>query len=233
MVDQFYIPASSAFNKYHRIHELFIYGFDDEIEEFLISDNFQNGKYTRGKCSFSDLNNSYIDFKKATDLGQELVYLLSFNSSSIFNQNINVLKELLSDYLYSINSSQKNNLLNQPLKKEWVYGLRCYDHLISYLNNVKSMGDRLDIRPFYVLKNHKSRMIERLLYLSEIQILKDPDIYVSNYANIEKISTIILNLSLKYSITKDKNILNRIAEHLEQLSGKEADILPRLIRSIS
>ncbi|MGG4340446.1 hypothetical protein [Paenibacillus lautus] len=232
MVDQFYIPASSAFNKKHRNHELFIYGFDDTTEIFLISDNFQNGKYTKGSCSFTDLNNSYIDLSKTTDLGQELVYLLSFNKYGKFEINIEVLKELLSDYLCSVNSSQKNNLLNQPLKKDWIYGLRCYDHIVTYLNNVKTTENYLDVRPFYVQKNHKSMMIKRLLYLSEIGILNDDENYITQYINIEKISAIVVNLTLKYNITKDKNILNRIAENLGKMSRGESEILPKILKSL-
>lgn len=233
MADQFFIPASSAYQKFHRIHELFIYGFDDIEEMFYISDNFQNGKYSRGICSFTDLNHSYIDLTKATDLGQELIYLLSFNNSGKFSINLDILKELLSDYLHSINSSQKNNLLNQPLKREWIYGLGCYDHLIHYLKNIVPKGTRLDIRPFYVLINHKTMMIERLICLSQIQLLKDPDTYISSYTRIEELTTIALNLSLKYTFSKKANILTSIAKKLEQLSGMEADILPQLIKSLS
>lgn len=233
MVDQFFIPASSAYQKYHRIHELFIYGYDDVEEVFYISDNFQNGQYIRGICSFTDLNYSYIDLSKSKDLGQELIYLLSFNNFGQFDINLEVLKELLSDYLFSINSSQKNNLLNQPLKKEWVYGLECYVHLIHYLKHIMPKVNQLDIRPFYVLKNHKTMMIERLMYLSQIQLLKDPDTFISSYVRIEELAKIVLNLSLKYVVSKNLNILTRIAERLDQLSSIEADLLPRLLKSLS
>lgn len=48
-----YIPAYR--NKRYWAHNLLIYGYDDELQLFYISDFFVNGRYERATCSYDEL----------------------------------------------------------------------------------------------------------------------------------------------------------------------------------
>lgn len=209
-LDNYYFRISEFYNKNHFIHPTFIYGYNNETKEVNISD-FYNGKgYSRQIEDYDSINNSMAN--------DYIINLYKYQDAE-YTFNHELMNTYFEDYLYSRDSMKKYSFSYQKYNHDVIYGLECYDYIISNL----SENEVWDIRPFHVLYDHKKLMCIRLEYLkncNEYDYNKiNESILISN--KIFKKTEILRNMVVKYNLNKDIHLFDRIKEMCEKV--KELD----------
>lgn len=88
-----------------------------------------------------------------------------------------------------MNSKGANNItafVNEFKGEAYTYGLKVYDMLIRYIDNIKSSELYVDIRPFHVIYDHKKYVIYIIEKLFETRNLKNASYYYKEYMSICK-----------------------------------------------
>ncbi|SDD50542.1 hypothetical protein SAMN05428987_5033 [Paenibacillus sp. CF095] len=216
-VDEFYIPDRNVHN--HFTHNIFIYGYEDGKLNVLGFD--ESHTFTSTQVTFDDFRKAYshADYK--------LTILYNYNNYVTPQFNIHSVIRSINDYSLSINTFNGNGYIpNNP-----VFGIETYDYLKRYIEMVKLDCLRADIRPFHILLEHKSCMLERLMYLKENNYLKDLDIY-SEYKEIEELAQVQRNIILKYMFSGDTNLLSNLVTSIDLLVNKEKNALNKILNDL-
>ncbi len=232
-VNEFYIPNRLAYNKYDCSHDILIYGYDED-------NHLCNTIGYTDKLQFNESEISFDAFYRAFQCDRNIcirIFKLVDNIDSKFN--ISTVYEMLCDYANSTNCSNKLGLyfdldtynkyyFEGRLNCGEVYGLSIYEGLIMYCQVILDNGNKMDMRPFYGNYEHKMCMLQRLDYMEEHNYLSSCNIK-DLYTDINKKAKTILNLVIKYNITKDKNIIRKIINLLNNLNANENDVVKKLL----
>lgn len=232
-INNFYIPAYQHFNKNHRRHDIFVYGYDKKSKTLNIADFFQNGKYSYSYVSFNDFEQAYINYDRTNENDFLGGMSLETFENTIYKFNIDFVVDSIKDYLLSRNTSIASDLEELDNKDDIVFGIQVYDILSEYSYKLgRGVFDFVDIRPFHMLFDHKVAMLLRLKYLEESRYL-DKSEYIINFYNMLQSECLILrNMIIKYNLTNDIKIFDRAAKKLEIISDMERKALNVLLNSI-
>ena len=102
----------------------------------------------------------------------------------------------------------------------------------DYTRVARDLKIDLDRRAFYVLKEHKLILEKSLTYVMGEQWKKD---YAIEWKILNKdiqITTIMCNLCIKYNLTSDKSILDKIRSYLVVLEENDKILFPVLIKMV-
>ncbi len=230
-IDEFYIPERNAYKKEHFKHELMIYGFDLSKKEFKLLGYNNKNIYSTSSVSFSEFNNGYLN---SVDQNNDVLLLKAKNDNSwnpSYNFDIENVKNLLSDYLYSENSSERLRSIGNPNK--YIYGLSVYKYLIKcYEEIIRSNNKQTDIRHFYLLYEHKKTMVARLKYLTEKGYLNNSNNYISLFLELQKDAFNARNLIIKYDISGSKELINEVILCLKKMYETESKVIEDLLKNI-
>ncbi|MBP3450159.1 MAG: hypothetical protein J6K22_06850 [Spirochaetaceae bacterium] len=214
-IDHKYIKSFST-NKHP--HDALIYGIDGKYVYIL--DILRNGMYENKKIKYSEFCESAIKCKVITENFMNdcyETYEVIKNNDFIFSiENIN--NQLL-DYYYSSTPEYWKfiSAKNQSLK---VFGITTYKMLIKILNHIKNNENvKIDIRPFYIFKDHKTMMYSRFEYFNKKQYLNYPRIkeLIDNYKFLERMCDTNILLLLKYSKKRNIEIIDLIEMNLNKM----------------
>ncbi|MBB6022748.1 hypothetical protein HNR77_003847 [Paenibacillus sp. JGP012] len=213
-VDELYIPNKKTNKSF--THNIFVYGYEDE--KFNVLGFNESYHFASTQVHFEDFRKAYshADYK--------LTILYNYNNYITPQFNIHNVIRSIKDYLLSINTNQGNGYLpSNP-----IFGIETYDYLKRYIEIIKSDSNNADIRPFHILLEHKSCMLERINYMMEHNYIKNPKIY-SKYKEIEQLAQIHRNIILKYSVSLDNMALSNLATSIDLLVSKETDTLNMIL----
>ena len=224
-------------------HDFFIYGYDDIKEIFYFSDNFKNGKYARGECTFKEVINSLKSLKKEDEsyLGfNGCIELLSFiEKTELYEQSrteisLNKIKDTLEAYCNGKNISQWST---QEYRFHYgevniFYGIECYDFLRE--NIQESENNPIHLPSFYLIYDHKMHLFRVWQHLLNSGFLRKDDAAMFNDLNkLISISNMIINLVLKVYFSNDKKkVIVKILKYIDQLESLEKRVLPNLVDEI-
>lgn len=133
----------------------------------------------------------------------------------------------------NIRESIQNFLLSKPTKKATegeVYGFDVYERLLEYTTSLSDQS-YVDSRSYYAIYKHKELMKMRIEYLLENNYIRISCLY-DECLLLEKEASIILNLVIKYSLTKQQNILPIIIKKLKTMIDLEKETLIKLIQNL-
>lgn len=225
-VNRYFMPPYEFFyNKINRDHGPIIFGYDTEKKTFDIADYF-GGKYSFKKVSFSEIYEGYSNVVNENSA----VEIFEFNHDADYSFNINNVVNYLSDYVESRNSHQRLGIYyNQP---QWNYGLEVYQKLEDVLNEIlyKNRSDFRDRRSFHLFWLHKHLMFKRLIHLEESFLIRSGR--SDAYKIIESNAMLIKNIYLKYLLTKQNNLLNKIIELLKITQIEEQSVLLNVLNDL-
>ena len=225
LINYKYLSKSPYSN--NRLHDVLIYGYDVETEMLYCAD-FMFGKnmYKFSTCSFGEFRDSYYD----KYLSEQDSYFGHNFCSYKLNQN--------SDYEFHIQNTiywlekyassecpEYWNGFNFCNKKNIVWGIDIFDSLGLYISEIDN--NEIDIRFYCLMRDHKRMMCKRLEYMRKI-VHFDP-IYINMYYDLYKECDILIKMILKYNISKEITILNRITQKIKYIKEKEFSILNELI----
>ena len=206
-----------------RRHDILIYGYDDEIRTFYCADfMFETSKYAFSECTFDELNAAYNSYfvKEMTSYLNHNIYSYRLKKDCDYEYHYKNILFWIKQYL-NCETPEYWNGYNYCNRENIVWGISCYDALSQSLLTLDD--DVIDVRFYYLLKDHKKIMIERLKYLkcSFPKIEKYISEYETLYANI----SVIVNMVLKYNLTLERGIINKIVEKLDEIKNKEYKVL--------
>ncbi|MEK0316189.1 hypothetical protein [Cohnella sp. 56] len=228
-VDNYYIPYSQFFKKAHVPHSIMLFGYNTATKSFSYSDNLEGGKYGYSTCSFEELNLSHASCA-ANKMDEPdhsstsgLIYLLSINNDYEDTITLGNMADKLEQYLYPTASCSIPRLNYEVPIEHIKFGIGVYDFLSQYTVEWARHDNYMDVfsKNFHVLHNHK-------LLLTEIGKVVSPVIdmgLVAELYEIQQETEIIMNLYLKYRITKNIDLLKKIEQKLSGLKQKESDVL--------
>lgn len=232
-LDQFYIPQSNSYQKIHKEHSILVYGYDDEANIFYIADNLDNGKFIKTMISYQQLIEAWES--DICEHFRRLFRVINFKEGE-YKLNTTHLKNQIEGYLSSniINNGVywDQNPIDGPHAyaqniKYWIFGHEVYSYMRQLIKQVKETKDtkNLDIRIPHLLWEHKKCMVERINYLN----LRVYDFY-SDYEKIVNSSLNIRNLTIKYNMTKNDSILDKIDTIISEVVNTEEIALRKLVK---
>lgn len=234
-----YLPVATKFIPcYDRegVYDLFLFGFDDEKEEFYITDYFST-KYSDAVCSFEQL-------EKACFLSEEdywyqgfrgCIELVSYVSEKRATFEKWRVKASIEDYLNASASRQwytGDVMWTKEEARKRSFGIACYQTLFHHIDLAKERGEFFEgaRQAFYLMYEHKTTMKLRINYM-EKQNHKILSRICSSYEELINDTKRLYLLQLKYNITKEKKILKPMSEICKYIEEKEKIFLEELLIS--
>lgn len=148
-------------NKKHMSHELMIYGYDSDTNEFFIRDFF-SGVYRSGKCSFDELIDGIENYHLTNE---QFMYdgFLAIKSRENYTPKINLIE--FANQLHALVNSEYS-------MRDISFGLSWFDAIIYLLNNDKEHLFVLSLtNSIHFIQQHIILMRKRTIYLYDNSIL--------------------------------------------------------------
>lgn len=214
-IDEFFIPCRRDYMKKHGIHDLLIYGFNDEKKVFLTAGYDETMHYNKNEISYINIQLAY----PRDIIGLRLL------TEKIIKYSYKDIVSKLTSYLYS----EKNKRFSEKNNK-FVYGMKSFEQLSLYYKELKC-DDAFDIKPYLIYLEHKEVLYETVKKLYINYNLQD--IYVLNELKRIKEDTVkVKNLFMKYYLKRNTEYLNKGISIIELNTSSEANILHRFLKLI-
>ncbi|MCL2592690.1 MAG: hypothetical protein FWD82_04920 [Defluviitaleaceae bacterium] len=242
-VDNTYINYSNM----NRIHDIFIYGYDDDSEFIYLSDNLYAGKYERVTCTYEELNKAYnsVAFDGAWDSkgifnhfsSYEKLNFVKFDSNFIFSFDKKAFIDEMQIYInkteYDLNYTPKiiETTLNEV---EIYYNVKIYDVLEKYILRSLESKKHIDHRQIFLLHDHKNALNYKVKYLLDNGLIKNKDLLKTTKQLIKTTITLV-NKVLKYNLNFE-NSKDRFEEYkilLRDVKSNELDVINHIVEELS
>ena len=222
------------------IHDVFIYGFDDE-KRLMYATGYVNGqKYSQINYTYEEIEKAYqsLNVDSPAHINFDTKRISFFKYRENFKYDFSVAKFIndLKEYLNIIESPSINT-------RRLCYGRDYSEDLVAYGNKgitvlkeyikkcILSKKEYVDMRQVYFLLNHKINMKYKMEYLLEEGAIHDNS-FVLEYDKIISLAKKGMNLMIKFYLTKDKTYLENLIEHLDRIYDKEKEVLNKLIKCL-
>lgn len=228
LMDTYYIKAyKDNYGICHSMHDILIHGFDEKQKVFYGSDNFFHGKYKTCMVHYNEIKNAFY-VQRGEDWLEGVFLVQKKNGLGMgLNYNIGHIKKEMENYIKSIPSEWINTYeWERRLQGEqYCYGISIYSELMEYLQSYKQEEYMLDIRPFYVLKQHKQVLMELCKHLFKIGKLKNAGLHYKRMTFLNQQMEIICSCIVKYNITFHSLLIDRVIEKLQSIKEMEQEWL--------
>lgn len=225
--DQFYIPHSEVFKKEHITTNFMIYGYDKKEKYFMITDYSFKWQFESVKLSFSDFVNAFLS-KDVIWRWESTINLLRPVQNSKYNFNINLVTQLINDYLSGENHVDQCSMLQVPWRPV-AYGIHVYQYLYQYLDSAFEQKSRISILPFHLLWEHKKVILSLINYLIVHNYIHDLSKLVDRYMEVERTAFAFRNSIMKFRRTNDWNIVKRLTVKIKNIESIEHDVLSEVL----
>lgn len=228
-LDKYYMSHRIEYQKRHFIHDHFFYGYDKEQQSFH-SIGFDNKNlFNSSMISYADTNDAY-NFTEPTYEWQNYIFMLKYNEDGAYDFDLELVIELLDDYLHSRNTSHRMRMYKEPM--DAAFGLEVYDYLKLYFQLLLDDKVFTDVRPVHIVHEHKKCMLMRIEYLEQQGFLDKSEGFYSEYSKVESIAKYIQVNLIKYNLVKNVKIIALIMVKLEEMKKLEEVILTKLLHQL-
>ena len=215
-------------------HDLLISGYDYGKKVFYINDFIISGKFRRYEVPFSQIEKAFLCLKPEDDYINENfggITLWKYNDNAKYDIDLIYMKENLEEYLLQTNYMNNFRFMRNPQNDEYIkikHGIGVYDFL----------RDVIIEQPYSIPKcmhnfyDHKALMVHRLKSLGDKGFLRNADMLIKVFTEIMNEIGKNCNLGIKYRLTKDESLLQRIISSLERTKILEIDTVKSIIESI-
>lgn len=221
-------------------HELFIYGYNRDTEEFYVGDFTFQDHYSYNTVSFSDIERGYEVISASEDhmfkddyKGRRGLYVIIKNSElPAYELDIELVKRSLKEYLNSEDTKDHFRMYRNRFD-DTVFGIKVYDKVLAQIDKqLHSEEPDFDIRALHVMYDHKVLMLERIKYLMNNGYLKYNQNTIDEYATVVRNMLTARNLLVRISITSEIEASSRFKIYLDAAKEKEISILFRIIAEL-
>ncbi len=228
-IDRYYIKTfTKDYKENHKYHEVLLFGFDNDEKTFLAY-GYVDGFFKEAKISFHDFSQAFLNCLSQVAY-QNDVYLFKYNGTYQYQFDINLVTELLNDYLCSNNTSKRLSMFKNPLNL--AFGIRVYHYIKQSIEVLFDNKHNYDIRPLHILWEHKKVMIERIKFMEMHGYIRKGKYPISLYYNIEKEVLILRNKLIRYKITEETKILKDILNAIDRITLYEKNAIELLLNEV-
>jgi len=222
-INELYCPYSNAYNEYDFLHCIMIYGYDDIAGAFNVLCYNNIPKLSMEKLTYGQLTIAFESLIKLSTnkLGSD-IHIITKRSSYCYPIDTKLIYKRVKDYLSGENYYEQFRQFDQP-PMDYLYGIDVYEGIIIYCENIKSESNKLDLRIFHTLYEHKFIMAKRSEYLRKQGCLIEEWHIDNEFNNLSKKCLIIRNLAIKYNITQNIDIINKIINQINDLKQNDID----------
>ena len=218
-------------------HELFIYGYDDEEQQFYVGDFTFGEHYSYSKVSYSDVRNGYDTITAQEDhifkddyKGRRGIYVIQKNlADTYYELDTQYIKDTIIEYLESKDTKNHFRMMRNRFK-DTVFGVDVYDAVLKQIGKQLSAEDPdFDIRALHILYDHKVLMMERLKYMMDHGYIEFNGDILNDYMEVENTMLTARNLLIKTSITGKVDCMDRFEKYLMGAKEKEIAVLGKVV----
>lgn len=230
------VSQISAYRMQHFFaHSPLLYGYDDEKEEIYFADNYGNGSYSTGVATYQEVVAAEDELQRNQGGISGGFCCLKYNAEEFrFQFEKELYRDLLIDYI------EQKDSYGRWLKPGFIrkaddhrrWGIGIYSLMQKYLDHMLQEGRRMDQRGFYIQKEHKKLLQQSIAYVLGNNWKLDHPLEWEMMENDVRITEIMLGLCLKYNITRNPAIPERIREYLIKIEENERKLFPKLIEYV-
>jgi hypothetical protein len=230
-LDEFYVPCRAAFGKRHYVHELLVFGYDTEARTLQILGFDDRMEFGEQQIAFGDLENAIAlaDTSQHYDPGG--VRLYRHVDSERYPADPSTAAEFLADYCEERDSSQRFRAMLPP-RDGYVYGFGVYSPLAAFYGTLSERPQAMDIRPLQLLWEHKKCMADRLARWVELGWLSPDDPALGSYPAVVEQANSLRLLGLKYWVSRQVSLLDRVSTGLIALRERERAALEPVLEKL-
>jgi hypothetical protein len=230
-LDEFYIPCRAAFGKRHYIHELLVFGYDAEARTLKILGFDDRMEFGEQQIAFRELEDAIALADTSSHYDPGGVRLYRHVASERYPADPSMATEFLTDYCEERDSSQRFRAM-LPARDGYVYGFGVYAPLAAFYGTLRERPEAMDIRPLQLLWEHKKCMAERLARWVELEWLPPDDPALGSYAAIVEQANGLRLLGLKYWVSQQPAVLERVSTRLLALRDREREVLEPVLAKL-
>ncbi len=229
-IETFEVSNYINYKKKYRPHHIFIYGYNNEKEVFYCSEffSFDKGIYSSETVTYREMEEAY--YKLQTELESKVMLnewaqwmkdIQLLHSFREYNDKFNIKRLILGLQ----NFLEENDCYgNKNYIKDVFYGFAIYDLIIEYINNIlKSSKSNFDIKSLSLIFYRFRYMKLQAQFIQENYSKYNQSIQsiIDSYWEMEEKSYNALKLAIKFSISHEKNILNKVINLIEELKKND------------
>lgn len=214
--DEFYIPGMAAYQNRSFGHEYLIYGYDDQTGVFKTAGYLADGRYKRFDVTYEDYHRG-VAAGERTQL--RLLNYFHINTEYVGQIDIARIREKLTDFLNS--RGPANHRVDE------VFGVNAWKKFELYIEKAEENG--IDIRYVRAYMEHKGVMDKRFKCLCKHGYLLDQSLCKAYSENVLKKATQLFNMCLKYILTRDAELLQRMTALVREINVTEQGLIERVV----
>lgn len=224
LFDEYYIPVKKSYRRCHKMHDYILTGFDDQTKTFSSAGYILDSTYQKFTISYSDFYNSIM---KAQSF-EKSCRIQKVNVNPNFNFKFDVMH--FCDELYNY-IKQPVLIINEPING--CHGLCSWKYIHDHILQVRDKTRTINMKHCRFIFEHRNLMLLSLNYLAST-ILSNPQInqISSEYRTFINDVTIMFNICLKYYVTSNTMLLDKLLSLIKQLYYQEHIILTKLFKHI-
>lgn len=227
MINYYYISQSKYYMNENFTHDILIYGYDKKTKVFHCADFlFDSTKYEFVTISFEDMENAFNHciIEKYCSYLNGLIYLYEYNENCDYEFDERNILNGIHQYWQST-QPEYWMLHNQKNSDSIVFGMDIYEAITKYIHDCREIVDfQIDIRPFYLLYDHKKIMQVRLNYLkdnAEYYSRKKYSELAIQYEELIKLAKKIFFVVIKYCMIHDETLLDHVGFYFKNIKDLE------------
>ncbi len=222
-LDQYHVVGRNEFHYVHHLHQNLIYGYDDERKVVYLLGYTDHGNLAKTEISYADIKYQFAKRQCVRD-----IYVIKYEQDAYgIEYHEEYIMKMIRQYLEGYNSSTSLAHLMEPRKR--VYGIKCYEELLSERGMERVLADR---RILHLIYEHKFLMKQRLEFLGFHGALEAGklELFLSEYDEVVRTAFNIRNLTVKYKMNGAESIVSKIKKGLEDMRSQEQKILSEICK---
>ncbi len=221
-------------------HELFIFGYDKEKQEFNVGDFTFGEHYSYSTVSFEDVRRGYEIITASEDhmfkddyKGHRGLYVIQKNmAKQYYSLDVTYIKDTICEYLEAKDTKNHFRMMRNRFD-DTVFGVDVYDAVLKQTAKQLSAEEPdFDIRPLHVLYDHKVMMNERIKYLMSKGYMEYDSEILASYMDVMNTMLTARNLMIKTSITGNVDCIDKFEKYLMSAKEKEIAVLKKVVESL-
>lgn len=225
-LDHYYISKSDKYMKRHFLHDCAtVIDFDLEKRVFYIADNFKAGKFSVEEIKFVEYENA---LKNVKDGIMEYFWM---EKDIKFRLRKNDIAEMIKAYLQGKGYKFESEYVVIRKKQGVLLGIDMYNVLLNECEKMKKYNcNYQDYRCFQIMCNHMSIGYELIEYMKKNRILKANS--TNMYKLLKRNMLMIRNMFIKVGVNKNEKSLDKLKNHIEEISVQEKNLLKQVLKVI-
>lgn len=219
-LDTFYIPDKPGYGKRHMSHGILVYGYDSTTYSFCALSYTDKGQYQELSVPVQAValacTNKFFVY----------INLIRSRKGSIVEYDVHKIRDKLNNYINSI--CFDDNTRYSKKSSQQYYG---YDACKKFEENTQKQAENdkyIHTTALYGYSEHKRLMMWRIQYINEYE-----NLHISKLREITekyiRMAEQLVNLCLKFNITKSKNTLGSIVRSIGEINYVEKILIDSII----